>query len=623
MPIISVIGRRSWKVRLAIGIVYTLLIVGAISMLYPLLLMLSGSTRSETDFIWVTPIPEYLYDDTVLWMKYIESKYSVLPEAEASLHEYLGSWRNTKVPPPAAVNSQTVRLFREFRQNVPWPKEWYTLGHSMSERPTPKGIPGKNTRLFKEEARKRFHGDIEAFSDAVGVHYPSFAYVGPPRVPFAARRFTYPQNDGYKLYYQLKASVPRADWVVVNVDGEFWRNYLLPVWHNVADYNTAHDTHYSSYDQVLLATTPPANPKERADWEDFVRNQLGLAFIRVNESMTAPFRAFLKTRYRDAAELNHGWGSSFSSIDQIPLPEGVPVNPRAQVDFAAFIKNAHACPLNALSISGPRQAFEAYVAQQRRRVPSYVPADLTAPIPLPIAAVDWVDFSGQKPSLKWEFIKRNYLTVWDYIGAHGNGISNTIIYCSMMILASLIVNPLAAYALSRYRPPSTYTILLLCMCTMAFPAEVTMIPSFLLLKKLSLLNTFWALVLPAMANGFSIFLLKGFFDSLPRELYEAADLDGAGEWTKFWLITMTLSKPILAIIALDAFTSAYTQFMMALVIIPDPKMWTLMVWLFQMQTWSHPSVVYASLVIAAVPTMLVFLLCQGFIMRGIVVPTEK
>jgi len=158
---------------------------------------------------------------------------------------------------------------------------------------------------------------------------------------------------------------------------------------------------------------------------------------------------------------------------------------------------------------------------------------------------------------------------------------------------------------------------------MAFPAEVTMIPSFLLLKKLSLLNTFWALVLPGAANGFSIFLLKGFFDSLPQELYEAADIDGAGEWTKFWHITMTLSKPILAVLALGAFTVAYTEFMMALVIIPDPNMWTLMVWLYQLQSTSHPSVVYASLVIAAIPTMIIFLLCQNLIMRGLVVPVEK
>src|SRR5205823_7289504 len=194
-------------------------------------------------------------------------------------------------------------------------------------------------------------------------------------------------------------------------------------------------------------------------------------------------------------------------------------------------------------------------------------------------AVDYCDLLDHKRSLRWEFFKRNYLAVWDYIWMHGNGVRNTAIYCTLAVLANLIINPLAAYALSRYRPPSTYKILLFCMATMAFPAEVTMIPSFLLLKDLHLLNTFWAMVLPAAANGFSIFLLKGFFDSLPRELYEAAEIDGAGEWTKFWTLTMSLSKPILAVLALAAFTVAYSEFMMATVIIPDPSMWTMMVWL--------------------------------------------
>ena len=244
-----------------------------------------------------------------------------------------------------------------------------------------------------------------------------------------------------------------------------------------------------------------------------------------------------------------------------------------------------------------------------------------------------------------------------------------------------MVNPLAAYALSRFKLPGTYQILLFCMSTMAFPGEVSMIPAFILMKRfplwplvggvlamalvyallarlaprlrmrwlalvalaagllvggaalplalgpeasrVSLLNTFAALILPGAANGYFIFLLKGFFDSMPKELYEAAELDGAGEWTKFWTLTITLSKPILAVIALGAFTGAYSAFMMALIIIPDPEMWTIMVWIFQLQSQSHGAVVYASIVLAALPTFLVFAFCQNLIIRGIVVPTEK
>jgi len=138
-----------------------------------------------------------------------------------------------------------------------------------------------------------------------------------------------------------------------------------------------------------------------------------------------------------------------------------------------------------------------------------------------------------------------------------------------------------------------------------------------------LLNTFGALILPGVANGYSIFLLKGFFDAQPRELYESAALDGASEWTIFWQITMSLSKPILAVIALAAFTAAYSNFMFAFITCQDSRMWTLMVWLYQLQQMSGQGVMYASLIIAAIPTLIIFVFCQNIIMRGIVVPSEK
>jgi multiple sugar transport system permease protein len=226
-------------------------------------------------------------------------------------------------------------------------------------------------------------------------------------------------------------------------------------------------------------------------------------------------------------------------------------------------------------------------------------------------------------ALKWEFVKRNYVTVSDYILLHGRGVLNTFIYCSLAILAALIVNPLAAYALSRYKPPSTYKVLLFLMLTMAFPPMVTQIPTFLLLRKFDLLNTFAALVLPGLANGYSIFLLKGFFDSLPQELYESAMIDGASEARIFLQITMNLSKPILAVIALTAFNISYANFMMALLVCQDQRMWTLMPWLYKLQSTSCQGVIYSSLIIAAIPTFVVFVLCQNIIMRGIVVPVEK
>jgi multiple sugar transport system permease protein len=232
-------------------------------------------------------------------------------------------------------------------------------------------------------------------------------------------------------------------------------------------------------------------------------------------------------------------------------------------------------------------------------------------------------FQPRTGELRREFCTRNFATVCDYVLLRGRAVFNTVVYVVLSIFCALVVNPLAAYALSRYKPPTAYKVLLFLMLTMAFPPMVTQIPNFLLLRELGLLNTFAALILPGMANGYSVFLLKGFFDSLPHELYESAEIDCAGEIRIFLQITMSLSTPILAVIALNAFHGAYSNFMMALLICQDQNMWTLMPWLYQLQLQSGQGVVFASLVIASIPTFLVFSFCQNVIMRGIVVPVEK
>ena len=244
-------------------------------------------------------------------------------------------------------------------------------------------------------------------------------------------------------------------------------------------------------------------------------------------------------------------------------------------------------------------------------------------IGIPQKDLDYRDFLAEKNHWRKVFLTQNYQVVIDEILVNGRAIRNTLILVILSVVGTLLVNPMAAYALSRYRPKMTYQIILFCLVTIALPGEVTMIPVFLQLKEMGLLNTFGALVIPGLASGFSIFLLKGFFDSLPRDLYEAAELDGASEFTIFWLITMNLSRPILAVLALGAFTSAYGTFFYALILCPDPKMWTIMVYLFQLMQSVSPPILYAALILVSIPTILIFICCQNIILRGIVVPSEK
>jgi len=340
------------------------------------------------------------------------------------------------------------------------------------------------------------------------------------------------------------------------------------------------------------------------------------------------WRRYLRETYGTIERFNRKHMAAFRSLEAIPLSGRLPGNERLRAAWSEF--QARHVPATAKRVRCPELDFPRFL---RRRygglhaineayAQTYTAFDQAEP---PYALSDFVDFQGHRAALVWDFLTMNYRRVFGFIAIKGRALWNTVVLVVLSVLSALTVNPLAAYALSRFRMRRAHYILIFMLATMAFPAEVTMIPGFLLLRDLGLLNTFAALVLPGMANGFSVFLLKGFFDSLPRELYEAAAIDGASEMTIFARITMPLSKPILAYIALQAFVAAYGGFMWAFLVCQDADMWTIMVYLYQFQ-WQHarePWLAMTSLVVAAVPTLIVFTFCQRVIMRGIVIPSMK
>jgi ABC-type glycerol-3-phosphate transport system permease component len=570
MPIICPVETRSRWVRMVFIAMYTVLTLGAATMIYPLAMMISGSLKSEVDTVDMDPIPRYFFSEKVLFQKFLESKYSGQMMFFQQVYQNdIRSWRQI-VMPRGSGDVRLVKLFEEFRKQNSRP-DWQVLGHSYGS----SGIVFQNTRKFRTFLEGRFEGSIQKANEKFGTVYNSFLSINPPsETEMVSRRNQSAKNAYQDLFDEFKMSRPADERIFVDLDGYYRLYYIQPMYHTVENYNKTHHTNFKDLSEILLEDRPPGKPSMRKDWEYFVRNELNPIFIKL-----------------------------------APGPKKEQIS-----DLNLFIQT-RAAP-DDISVYGPRQAFEKFMTK------SHVPFSKEA-FSQAVREADFWEFQTHKKEFFYDCLKRNYLTVLDYILLHGNGVANTFIYCLLAVVSQLLVNPLAAYALSRYKPPSTYKILLFCMATMAFPSAVTMIPAFLLLRNLNLLNTFAALILPSMANGYWIFLLKGFFDSLPRELYEAADLDGASEWRKFWTITMSLSKPILAVIALGAFTAAYSNFMFALIIIPDQKMWTLMVWIYQLQMQSPQAITYAALCLAAVPTLLVFLFAQNLIMRGIVVPVEK
>ncbi len=626
MPLIARVGRKAIGARLLIAAIYVVLLAGAITMVYPFLMMISGSFKSDVDKNTFDVVPEFLYDQSVLFRKHLECKYN---------NDITHYSRNNRVEaaafdalePPPEVVGQRVADWREFEQGYAPGPAAYWLGYLRHQG---SGLLLRKHREFRSALKELCRGDIHELNRRFETENETWLQLSPFVEQVIERRY---QLSGHPLekyfYFDFKPRQPAWFRVHPSLDGAFAQIYLKASYGpNIADYNREHGTRFGSYREVFLSRTPPPEGTlARKDWERFVRSELNLQFIRVRESARPQFGAFLEERYfGDLAALNRRYHAAYASFAEVEFPADLVHAGDRLVDWSKFIETV---PLEELYLAGPEFGFRDFLqtkyggdlaalnAAHHAAYPSF------DAVPMPTAEVDWADFLEHESEIRREFLSGNYKQVIEFILLHGRSLVNTVIYCALAVLTALTVNPLAAYALSRFKPPSTYKVLLFCMATMAFPPAVTMIPNFLLLKELGLLNTFAALILPGMASGFSIFLLKGFFDSIPRELYEAARLDGAGEWTMFWEMTMSISKPILAVIALQAFTMAYGNFMFAFIVCPSPKMWTLMVFLSQLQLSTHQAVTFAALLVAAIPTFLVFVLCQNVIIRGIVVPVEK
>ena len=626
MPIISTIGRRQPRMRAFIALLYVVLILGALTMVYPFLLMISLSFASPVDQHEFVLVPRYWYDEAALFRKYEESKYD---ENLDYLSEYMAREyaKFEQLRPPRQPHRAAVRDWRLFARTLPL--NYTNLAHQASiSRITPESL-----WRYWSFLQRKFHGDLEALNRAYREAHQSWT-----EQTWAAPTLAYPVDlwqqrqtrelptAKYRDFLTFKRSLPDRYRIPVTMDGLWWSTLRTSYGKHLAAVSRTHGRRYRAGSDFRLSPRLPALPGEARDWLDFVRQDCPFHFVRLDPAATSDFRRALRTKYGSLAALNQAYHTSCRAWDQVPAPTQLPRTEPARLDWSDYISSSAPAPW--LSLRTPEILYREWLAGRYQTIGELNRAygtrygSFAEPNP-PRLDSDWLELQEHRRAIRTEFVLRNYRDVFQYIVTHGRAIWNTVVLVAGLLLVTLVVNPLAAYALSRYQLPATYKILLFLLATMAFPAEVTMIPGFLLLKSAHLLNTYWALILPAMASGYSIFLLKGFFDSLPRELYESALIDGAPEHVMFIRITVPLSKPVLAVIALGTFGVAYGSFMWAFLVCQDPKMWTLMVWLFQMQIWAPQFMIMAALVLAAIPTLLVFIFCQNIIMRGIILPVEK
>lgn len=584
------------------AILYLVLCLGALTTLYPFAMMMVTGFKGPTD-----------QNDNSLKPRYW-SEFATVDEKTKQLapESLMGKYLFDKYAGDASmiastrighdVTKEDIGHYEKFLMSLP--VDWWAAGF----RTAPSQSTGRLTMRYQAWLRERYK-TVDDVNKAYIEENSAFQTVQPPTEMLERKAWKAPTHRKYTEWLEFKATLPAEFRLPIRAE-RLYQEFLRGKYQN-------------QFDQVPEADRRDASKFEEIMW--FPSGQFGMTNAEI-----------LKEEIEDAWS-RHGWDFRIvlkGAKDEIPLSKLAQTLTLEELIARTEELRLYQGPnTTRISLKEPLPEVEFFNSlpsryQKGKTIEilfrdSQIDSGREYQWQVPIDAYETAYVKAHEGEIKREFATRNYRYVFDYVALNGRALWNTAIFCILAILIQLTVNPLAAYALSRYPMKATGKILLFLLATMAFPAEVAMIPSFLLLKDLGLLNTFAALVLPTAASGYMIFLLKGFFDSLPPELFESGQIDGAKESTMMFKIAFPLSRPVFGYMALLAFMGAYGAFLYAFLVAQDQKIWTLMVFIYQLQNTAPKSVMMAALTLAALPTLLVFLIAQRAIMRGIILPGEK
>jgi multiple sugar transport system permease protein len=184
----------------------------------------------------------------------------------------------------------------------------------------------------------------------------------------------------------------------------------------------------------------------------------------------------------------------------------------------------------------------------------------------------------------------------------------------------VLFDAMAGYAFAKRKFPGSRVLFWMILAALMIPGQVTLVPLYLMISKLKLVNSFTGVILPGLADVIGIFLMKQFMQTLPSELEEAARVDGASEWTIFTKIILPLSTPALAVTAIFAFQRYWNSFLWPLIVLQDPDMFTLQVGLSYIHTsefGTNYGLLMAGAALAAVPMIIFFFAFQKYFMQGL------
>ncbi len=201
----------------------------------------------------------------------------------------------------------------------------------------------------------------------------------------------------------------------------------------------------------------------------------------------------------------------------------------------------------------------------------------------------------------------------------GRWFINSAMVATIATIATLLIDSLAAYAYARLRFPGRNAIFAILLATLFLPGMMFLVPNFVTVTRLGWLNTYQGVIIPGLAGVFGVFFLRQFFETIPRELEEAAQIDGANQFQTFYRVALPLARPALATLSIITFLGSWNEFLWALLILKDRRLLTLPPGLAQLQGayTSEYGQMMAGAVIAAVPVLAIYIALQKYIVQSV------
>jgi multiple sugar transport system permease protein len=218
-----------------------------------------------------------------------------------------------------------------------------------------------------------------------------------------------------------------------------------------------------------------------------------------------------------------------------------------------------------------------------------------------------------------QFTLDNYKQIFAQEPLFGRWLLNSAIVAITVTLFNLLFNSMAGYALARIRFPGNRFFFFLILAVLVVPVQITLLPKFLILKSLGWLNSYQGLIVPTLVNATFIFMMRQFFINFPKELEEAASLDGLNRFETFFQVVLPLAKPALAAQTIFIFMASWNEFLLPLVVMSKPEMFTLPIGLnaFKGQYVTFWNYIMAASMVFTLPALAIYAFFNRYFIQGV------